>query len=123
MFQDMPFIFPNGIHLKKTMSDILNGHVTRGLISKEERKIGFTLRVGGGGSPIEDRRNWDGYVLNNKVVRLQPKQGLEMMGFPKSFRFPVSNNQAMKQLGNSVAVNVVQKIGNQMQIHMDDYFK
>ena len=123
MFHNMPFNFPKEIPLKKTMSDILNGHVTRGLNSKEERKIGFTLRVGGGRSPIDDRRNWDGYVVDGKVIRLLPDQGLEMMGFPKSFKFPVSNNQAMKQLGNSVAVNVVKKISNQIQIHMENYFK
>ena len=42
--------------------------------------------MGGGKSPINDRRNWDGYIVNNKVVRIKPKQGLEMMGFPKSFK-------------------------------------
>ena len=57
---------------------------------KKERKIGFTLRVGGGRSPIMDRRNWDGYIVNKKIVRIKPKQGLEMMGFPKSFKMPVS---------------------------------
>jgi DNA (cytosine-5)-methyltransferase 1 len=31
-----------------------------------------------------------------------------MQGFPKGFKFPVSDIQAMKQLGNSVAVNAVQ---------------
>ena len=51
------------------------------LNSNDERKVGFTLRVGGGKSPIQDRRNWDGYIVNNKIVRLKPKHGLEMMGF------------------------------------------
>ena len=31
-----------------------------------------------------------------------------MMGFPKSFQFPVTRSAAMKQLGNSVAVNAIQ---------------
>ena len=93
------------------MSDIMKGKVTKTLNSKEERTIGFTLRVGGARSSIDDRRNWDGYVVDNKVVRVNPRQGLEMMGFPKSFKFPVTDNQAMKQLGNSVAVNVVKEIG------------
>ena len=30
-----------------------------------------------------------------------------MMGLPKDFEFPVSETQAMKQLGNSVAVPAV----------------
>jgi DNA (cytosine-5)-methyltransferase 1 len=31
-----------------------------------------------------------------------------MQGFPASFKFPVSNSEAMKQLGNSVAVTAIQ---------------
>ena len=61
----------------------MNGKVTTHLNSNKERVIGFTLRVGGGKSPIEDRRNWDGYIVDNKVVRINSKQGLAMMGFPK----------------------------------------
>ena len=38
--------------------------------AKCNKDIGFTLRVGGGRSAIDDRRNWDGYIVNNKVVRL-----------------------------------------------------
>mgnify|MGYP001082827405 CR=1 FL=1 len=90
---------------------------------KKERKIGFTLRVGGGRSPIDDRRNWDGYIVNNKVVRINSEQGLKMMGFPKSFKMPVTENQAMKQLGNSVAVNVVKAIGKEVKYFLDTYSK
>ena len=101
MYKELAFTFPREIPLKKTMSDIFNGKVFKKINSKEERKIGFTLRVGGGRSPIDDRRNWDGYIVNNKIVRIKPSQGLQMMGFPKNFKMPVSDNQAMKQLGNS----------------------
>ena len=87
------------------------------------RKIGFTLRVGGGRSPINDRRNWDGYIVNKEVVRINSKQGLQMMGFPKSFKMPVKEYQRMKQLGNSVAVNVVKEIGNEIISHLKFYGK
>ena len=90
---------------------------------KKERKIGFTLRVGGGKCPIDDRRNWDGYIIDKKVVRINSRQGLEMMGFPKSFKMPVSENQAMKQLGNSVAVNVVKAIATKIVSHLKNYSK
>ena len=33
-----------------------------------------------------------------------------MMGFPAYFKFPVNSSQAMKQLGNSVAVKPVKLI-------------
>ena len=123
MYKELAFTFPREIPLKKTMSDIFNGKVFKKINSKEERKIGFTLRVGGGRSPIDDRRNWDGYIVNNKIVRIKPSQGLQMMGFPKNFKMPVSDNQAMKQLGNSVAVNVVKEIGKEIQYHLKNYAK
>jgi DNA (cytosine-5)-methyltransferase 1 len=37
-----------------------------------------------------------------------------MQGFPASFRFPVSDSTAMKQLGNSVAVTAVYDYAKQM---------
>ena len=121
MYKELAFTFPREIPLKKTMSDIFKGRVTKELNSKEERKVGFTLRVGGGKSPINDRRNWDGYIVNNKVVRIDSKKGLEMMGFPKSFKMPVTENQAMKQLGNSVAVNVVKAVGKEIRYYLETY--
>jgi len=36
---------------------------------------------------------------------------------------PVSENQAMKQLGNSVAVNVVKAIGKEIEDHLKNYSK
>ena len=121
MYKELAFTFPREIPLKKTMSDIFKGRVTKELNSKEERKVGFTLRVGGGKSPINDRRNWDGYIVNNKVVRIDSKKGLEMMGFPKSYKMPVTENQAMKQLGNSVAVNVVKAVGKEIRYYLETY--
>ena len=123
MYKELAFTFPREIPLKKTMSDIFNGKVFKKINSKEERKIGFTLRVGGGRSPIDDRRNWDGYIVNNKIVRIKPSQGLQMMGFPKNFKMPVSDNQAMKQLGNSVAVNVVRAVASEIEYHLKNYSK
>ena len=81
------------------MSDIMNGNCNK--------EIGYTLRVGGARSPINDRRNWDGYIVDGKIRRLTVDEGKEMMGFPAYFQFPVNSSQAMKQLGNSVAVKPV----------------
>jgi DNA (cytosine-5)-methyltransferase 1 len=104
--EDSTFVFPKKIPLKLNMSDIFE--------AKCSREIGFTLRVGGGKSPIDDRRNWDGYIVNNKVVRLSSKEGKKMMGLPKSFKFPVTEHQAMKQLGNSVAVPAIKQTAKQI---------
>ncbi|MCO6525073.1 MAG: DNA cytosine methyltransferase, partial [Candidatus Schmidhempelia sp.] len=86
--------FPQAIPLEETMSDIWEAPC--------ERQIGFTLRVGGRGSSIDDRRNWDSYRVNGEVKQLTPLQGKRMMGFPDDFILPKSITQAMKQLGNSV---------------------
>lgn len=94
------FEFPEKRKLKFTMSDVMKGEV--------DREIGFTLRVGGKKSPIDDRRNWDGYIVNGEVRRLTPSEGKKMQGFPSNFKFPVSESQALKQLGNSVAVSAIQ---------------
>lgn len=109
------FEFPDLIELKTTMTDIFGG--------KCEKKIGYTLRVGGRGSKINDRRNWDSYTVNGETRRLTPKEGKEMMGLPKDFIFPVSNAQAMKQLGNSVAVSAIQAVAEQIIKTLDNYDK
>lgn len=96
---EIEFEFPKPIPLALTMSDVLGGRC--------EREIGFTLRCGGRGSPIEDRRNWDSYLVDGRVVQIGVEEGKAMQGFPKDFEFPVSETQAMRQLGNSVAIPAV----------------
>jgi len=98
--KSIPFKFPDPIPLETDMSEVFGASTSR--------RIGFTLRLGGRGSGIDDRRNWDSYLVNGKVRRLSPIEGKKMMGFPKDFDFPVSEVQAMRQLGNSVAVNAIQ---------------
>lgn len=105
------FIPPDKIPLTMTMSDIFQG--------KCNKEIGYTLRVSGRGSLLNDRHNWDGYIVDGKERRLTPKEAAAMQGFSDDFEFPVSDNQAMKQLGNSVAIHAVQAYGqailNRMQ--------
>ena len=100
------FSFPKKRNLNLTMSDIMKGKV--------DREIGYTLRVGGKSSPIHDRRNWDGYLVNGKARRLTPNEGLKMQGFPANFKFPVSDSAALKLLGNSVAVWAVRDYAKQI---------
>lgn len=100
------FKFPKAQKLKFTMSDVFGGHV--------DRDVGFTLRVGGRHSNINDRRNWDTYLVDGKIKCLTPKEGLKMQGFPANFEFPVSEMQAMKQLGNSVAVPAIEAVAKEI---------
>ena len=104
------FSFPSKIPLKFNMSDVWEGDCSR--------EIGFTLRVGGRGSNINDRRNWDSYLVDGEVKKIMPEQARKMQGFPDTFEFPVANTQAMKQLGNSVAIDAIRACGEVMITHL-----
>lgn len=104
------FEFPPKITLKFTMSDVWGGDC--------HRDVGFTLRVGGRGSNINDRRNWDSYLVNGNIQRLSFKEAQKMQGFPEDYHFPVAKTQAMKQLGNSVAIDAVKEVGKKIIKYM-----
>jgi len=104
------FNFPKKIPLKYTMSDVWGGECSR--------EVGFTVRVGGRGSNIDDRRNWDAYLVDGEVKKLSYIEAKKMQGFAEDFYFPVSNTQAMRQLGNSVAVDAVKAVGNNLINYM-----
>ena len=104
--KSIDFEFPEPVKLTMTMDDVFDGRVNK--------TVGYTLRVGGRGSGLADRRNWDTYLVDGEVRRLSPKEGLRMQGFPDTFEFPVSETQAMKQLGNSVAVPAIQATANEI---------
>ena len=105
------FEFPKPTGMALTMSDILGG--------KCDRQVGFTLRVGGRRSEISDRRNWDCYRVDGKETYLTIEQARRMQGFPEGFEFPVSETQAFKQLGNSVAVNVIAALAKEVVKTLD----
>ncbi len=109
------FNFPPKIPLKFNMSDVWDGECSR--------EIGFTVRVGGRGSKIDDRRNWDSYLVNGEVKRLSLKEAQKIQGFPDNYHFPVSATQAMKQLGNSVAIDAVKAVGSNLVEYMKNLDK
>lgn len=51
-----------------------------------------------------------GYLINGNVRKLHPIECARLTGFPDSFILAKSNNQAYKQFGNSVVVDVLQYI-------------
>jgi DNA (cytosine-5)-methyltransferase 1 len=107
------FVFPPPVPLKFTMSDVWNGKCTR--------EIGFTIRIGGRGSVITDRRNWDNYSVNGELRRLSYIEARRMQGFPDDFIFPVTPAQAIKQLGNSVAVDAVEAVAKNILKHLKNF--
>ncbi len=104
------FVFPENIPLKFNMSDVWGGKCTR--------EIGFTIRIGGRGSNITDKRNWDAYNVDNQIKKLSYIEAKKMQGFLDDFEFPVTPTNAIKQLGNSVAVDAVQVVAGNILAHL-----
>jgi DNA (cytosine-5)-methyltransferase 1 len=50
--------------------------------------------------------------------RLTPRECARLMGFPDSFKIPVSDTQAYKQFGNSVVVPVIEAVAELMRPHI-----
>lgn len=59
------------------------------------------------------------YQGNNKRPRrLTPRECARLMGFPDTFRIPVSDTQAYRQFGNSVVMPVMQEVARIMVPHV-----
>lgn len=101
------FSFPKPIPLQYTLSEVFDG-------AKVERDYGFTVRVGGRGSGIANRYNWDAYYVNGEVQTISPQQCLLLQGFPKTFKLSGTKGHQYKQAGNSVPTTVVAEIGKEL---------
>ena len=55
---------------------------------------------------------------NRNPRRLTPRECARLMGFPNSYRIPVSDTQAYKQFGNSVVVPVIRAVAQLMEPHI-----
>lgn len=113
------------VHEKYTLSEKLwNGHTRR----KEEHKkkgngFGYCLFNGSSAytNTISARYYKDGseVLIEQKDVKkrprkLTPRECARLQGFPEEFIIPVSDMQAYKQFGNSVATPVVERIAERM---------
>ena len=109
------------------LGEILGGEVFFDRSCKKRKSIGFTLRCGGKGSHIDDRRNWEHYFVLKRgsdapeIVKVNERQGLDLNGFPETYKFPLDVGRAarMKQLGNSVAVTAVEAWGRAVMSALD----
>lgn len=66
----------------------------------------ITLSANGGGVFAKT----GGYYINGKTRRLHPRECARIMGYPDSYIICQSQNQAYKQFGNSVVIDVLQCI-------------
>lgn len=68
--------------------------------------IAITLSANGGGVFAKT----GGYFINGRNRKLHPRECARLMGYPDWYQLDPSNAQAYKQLGNSVVIDVLQLI-------------
>ena len=74
-------------------------------------------RVGKGVAQTIESNNMSQFTLNKgSIRRLTPRECFRLMDFPDTFTWKVSDSQAYKQAGNSIVVNVLYKILNQLPL-------
>lgn len=100
------FEFPKPIKLKYSLDKVMEGSV--------DREFGFTVRIGGRRSGINNRYNWDAYRVNGNVRYITPQECLQLQGFPKKFKLAGNESQQYFQVGNAVPVTVVSEIGKML---------
>lgn len=71
--------------------------------------IAITLSAYGGGAFAKT----GGYLVNGRTRRLHPRECARIMGYPDSYIMAKNANQAYKQFGNSVVVDVLQYIATE----------
>lgn len=94
------FHFPEKIPLKFTMDDVFEG--------KCNRQIGFAVLTNYANKAVGIKYNWENYIVDGQPRRVTSKEAKKMMGYPNDFKFPVSEAQAIKQLGNTVIVPLIE---------------
>lgn len=71
-----------------------------------ENGIGITLAASSGGAASKT----GAYYINGKVRKLSPREAARLQGFPESFKIINNENQALKQFGNSVPINLLKAV-------------
>lgn len=132
--QKWQFVFPDGNADAPIIDDILEHHfkVDASLLPKMQRtaasqtapankpmKVGMINGKSSQGSVVYSSKgvgttlvchNNAIYETENGIHRLTPRECARMQGFPDDYKLNKSDTQAKKQLGNSVAVPVVQAL-------------
>lgn len=72
--------------------------------------IAITLSANGGGIFAKT----GGYMVNGRPRKLHQRECARLMGFPDTYIMAKNKNQAYKQFGNSVVIDVLQFIGLQI---------
>ncbi len=130
------FEFPKPINAKTRVGDILEKRVNEKYVLSDTLWTGHKRRLKehrakGNGfgyslftpdstrtSTISARYYKDGsevlIATRGNPRKITPREAARLQGFPETFKIPVSDTQAYKQFGNSVAINVISAIAREM---------
>nr|WP_237022754.1 DNA (cytosine-5-)-methyltransferase [Mycoplasma miroungigenitalium] len=123
-------ILENNVPEKYTISDKLyEGHLKRKKDNKQKGNgFGFCLfnTKSKYTHTISARYYKDGSEAlieqGNKNPRmLTPRECARLQGFPEDFIIPVTRTQSYKQFGNSVCINVIESVANEMIKYLEKY--
>jgi DNA (cytosine-5)-methyltransferase 1 len=91
-------------------------HVTLStFLSKSfEKETAYTIRCGGKKSPINDRHNWDGYIVDGAEYRLTIEDCLKLQGFSADFMLCGPVSAKWKQLGNTIPTVFTDIVGRNL---------
>lgn len=113
-YVDRNDIYMNG----KEDNEYSNKSIRLGIVNKggqgeriySTKGIAITLSAYGGGVFAKT----GGYLVNGRYRRLLPRECARIMGYPDSYKISPNDNQAYKQFGNSVVIDVLQYIAKEI---------
>jgi len=94
-----------------TLSDLLGRNF--------EKKVAYTIRCGGKNSPINDKHNWDGYIVDGAEYRLTIEDCLKIQGFGVDFKLRGRVKDQWKQLGNTIPTIFTEIIGRNIHKYLN----
>ncbi|CCJ32981.1 DNA cytosine methyltransferase [Caloramator australicus] len=120
LYVQRPDIYFNGVEDNKYS----NKPIRLGIVNKggqgeriySVKGVAITLSANGGGVFSKT----GGYLINGKIRKLHPRECARLMGFPDSYKICKNDNQAYKQFGNSVVIDVLQLIGQEIGNVMEE---
>ena len=114
MVKDLYVIRPDTYYNGAEDNEYSNKSIRLGTVNKggqgeriySTKGIAITLSAYGGGIFAKT----GGYLINGKPRKLHPRECARIMGYPDTYKIADSMNQAYKQFGNSVVIDVLQYI-------------
>lgn len=109
---------PDMYYTNKEDNEYSNKSIRLGTVNKggqgeriySVKGIAITLSAYGGGIFAKT----GGYYINGGARKLHPRECARIMGFPDTYKIAQSANQAYKQFGNSVVIDVLQLIAEKI---------